>query len=408
MKWLFVTREFPWPLTGGGWLRTYNLAKALRVQGEQVSLLSYRGPHEGSEKYVEAGVTLIDGPAGTSPTQGPSRSFLAPFVYDDRLADRVVQNAPEFDVIVLVGIATLHYSPEAQPAGCVVADIIDDPLLEEYRRLWRDLRPRHFARRLKFLAGERFYERAFVNRVDLATFVSRQDADSFIRRHPGVHVAFLPGGVDMTHFARNSTTVNASDPPSITFVGSMGHFPNQDAAIYLIRSIAPHLWKTHPSVRFDVVGCNPPEAVCRLAGPNVHVTGYVDDVRRVLWDTTVVMAPMRIGTGVKNKILEAWAAGTPVVTTPLACQGITARNEENLLIAGSPEGLAHAAVRLIQDGRLRAKIAAGGLETVRRHHDWSVIASQLYQQVARLVLGEGTNEHICAERQEFQMQETLE
>lgn len=385
MKWLFVTTKFPWPLTVGAWLRTCNMTAALRRYGEEVSLLSYEPDPEGADRYSEAGIKLLDGPTGVSPTKGPGRSLLAPYVYDKPLAAYIARHAAHYDLVVLMGIAALQYSYEASAANHVIADIADDPVLEESRKLWRDLRPMNWARRIRFLVGQRLYEKNCLGPVDLVTFVSEEDRQDFARRHADLRTALVPGGVDTAYFERPEN--EPSRPPSqptLTFVGSMCHPPNQDAACYLINEIAPVVWKTHPHVRFRIAGHAPPPKVRALAGPKVEVTGYVDDIRPLLWQTTAVIAPMRIGTGVKNKILEAWAAGAAVAASPLACQGISAENERNILTGGSSQELARCAVRLIDDDSLRARIADHAHMTVRQHHGWSVVARGLRDEALQL------------------------
>ena len=96
----------------------------------------------------------------------------------------------------------------------------------------------------------------------------------------------------------------------------------------------------------------------------------------------VVLLPMTSGTGIKNKLLEAWASGVAVVATPLACQGIPATDGENLLLGSDPAELAAAALRLLQDPELRTAIAAEGRRVVEARQTWRMMADGLRGAVA--------------------------
>ena len=284
--------------------------------------------------------------------------------YDHRLADAIAQHASQFDVVVFAAPALLHYAKEASAAGCLVVDYCDDPVRTRVSMLssasglldW-SLR----ALRLVRLPLVRRFEARFLDTVELVTFVSDEDRASFARRHPRQLVAVAPNGVDVGYF--QSDPADRRDPdarPTITFSGIMRHPPNEDAARTLVREIAPRIWETLPDARIVIVGAEPSAKVLALAGPRVEVTGWVEDIRPHLWRSDVVLLPMTSGTGIKNKLLEAWASGVAVVATPLACQGIPATDGENLLLGSDPAELAAAALRLLQDPELRTAIAAEG------------------------------------------------
>lgn len=378
MKWLFVTIRFPWPLTHGTWLRVYHLTAALAREEHQVALLTYPGPAEAQRAYTQAGVTLLAGPKGVPPYRGRARSRLAPYVFDPALAKHLAERAGDYDVVVLAHLNALQYAQEAAAAKHLIADIVDDPILEWSRKLWRTYSPLGWLENFRFRIGVRRYEKAFIERVDLACFVSEQDAESFGRRHGGVRTVAVPNGVSAAHFANPHPDNGRGDAqPTVLFLGNMSHVPNEDAALYLAREIAPRVWQTMPRARFVIAGCEPRQAVRDLAGPNIDVTGWVDDLRPTLWDATVVILPMRIGTGIKNKLLEAWAAEKPVIATPLACQGVPAKHQENIFLADTRNALADATVNLINDKPLRKRLARHGKQTIEESLTWPIAADRL-------------------------------
>jgi len=382
MNWLFVTTCFPWPLTHGTWLRVYHLTSTIHKQGDHVALLTYHGDQAAEQKYTQAGITLVNGLTGGGKPRGKSRSLLAPYVYDPNLARSVANRAGDHDIVVLAHLNCLQYSPEADGAERVVADIVDDPILEWQRRLRHETNPIRLFENIKFQAGVRVYEKAFIDPVDLVTFVSEQDTRSFARRNTGKRVAAMPNGVDIDYFANpNPGNTGPHTAGSILFMGNMSHMPNEDAALFLIRQIAPRVWKQRPEAQFVIAGCEPAKPVRDLAGPRVRVTGWVDDLRPMLWNATAVVLPMRIGTGIKNKLLEAWAAGIPVIATPLACQGVPAEHEKNILLAKSPKELADTTIRLINDRQLARQLARHGRETVNDMFTWQIAAQRFREGV---------------------------
>ncbi len=132
------------------------------------------------------------------------------------------------------------------------------------------------------------------------------------------------------------------------------------------------------------MGAEPTAEVLALAGPRVEVTGRVEDIRPYIWNSDVVLLPMTSGTGIKNKLLEAWACGVAVVATPLACQGIPAVDGENLLLGSDPGKLATAALRLLQDSELQSAIAAEGRRAVEVQQTWPMMADRLRAAVAAI------------------------
>jgi glycosyltransferase involved in cell wall biosynthesis len=136
----------------------------------------------------------------------------------------------------------------------------------------------------------------------------------------------------------------------------MSHLPNEDAAECLVREIGPHLWQECPDARIQLVGADPGDKVRSLASDRVEVTGRVPDIRPYLWDATVVAVPMRIGTGIKNKLLEAWAAGAPVVTTSMACQGVSAKAGENILVGDGAQSFCREVLSVVRQERLEDEL----------------------------------------------------
>ena len=154
---------------------------------------------------------------------------------------------------------------------------------------------------------------------------------------------------------------------------------------YLIAEIMPRVWRTRPAARLYIVGKDPPPAIKQLArNPLVTVTGTVDDIRPFLWRATVSVVPLLYGAGIQNKILEAMATGTPVVTTYQALSALQAGAGTDLFVADDPDGFSQKVLQLLADRDLQQKTGDAGVTYVRTFHSWASIASQLvniYQRI---------------------------
>jgi len=171
----------------------------------------------------------------------------------------------------------------------------------------------------------------------------------------------------------------------ILFIGNFKWLPNRDAAFFLVREIWPKITQALPQVKLMIVGRNPtPEIVSlgRLKG--VKVEGNVSDIRRVLAQAGVLLAPIRNGRGTKYKVLEAMASGLPVVTTRLGIEGIEAEN--SVLVAESAQGLAEETIAILKNQQLAEKKAAAAKQIVYKKYNWETISNRLnlvYQQLGR-------------------------
>lgn len=198
------------------------------------------------------------------------------------------------------------------------------------------------------------FEREVAARADVSLFVSEAEAALFRARSglAGADVRALQNGVDLDYYDPEAPVARPDGKgPLIVFTGQMDYAPNIDAVRWFAGEVMPLL----PEARFAIVGRKPDEAVRRLAGPRVVVTGAVPDVRAWLAAADVVAAPLRIARGIQNKVLEAMAMARPVVASPAAFEGIEAEPGRHLIVADGAEAQAEAIAGLLADpARARA------------------------------------------------------
>ena len=196
-------------------------------------------------------------------------------------------------------------------------------------------------------------------------------------------ISVLPNGVDLEYF--HPSAEFQRDPETIIFSGKMSYHANISMAKYLVEEIMPRIWKFRPAARLYIVGKDPAPAIKKMTrNPLITVTGTVDDIRPFLWRATVSVVPLLYGAGIQNKILEAMATGTPVVTTCQALSALQAQPGKDLFVSDDPDGFSQAILQLIENRDLQQKTADAGVIYIRTFHSWASIVSQLvdiYQQI---------------------------
>ena len=202
-------------------------------------------------------------------------------------------------------------------------------------------------------------------------------------------ISILPNGVDLDYF--HPRVEFERDPETIIFSGKMSYHANISMAKYLVEEIMPRIWKFRPATRLNIVGKDPAPAIQKMTrNPLITVTGTVDDIRPFLWRATVSVVPLLYGAGIQNKILEAMATGTPVVTTRQALSALQAKPGIDLFVSDDPDGFSQAVLKLIANRELQQTTGAAGVGYVRTFHRWASVASQLvaiYQQIVDSKIG---------------------
>ena len=209
---------------------------------------------------------------------------------------------------------------------------------------------------------------------DALTIISAADRDAIPHRQGG-DIRIVRNGVDFDYFSPQALCHPGTLPPAkdidIVFCGNMQYKPNVDAATFLVNEIMPLVWQRHPEATVVLAGATPKKAVRRLAGPRVTVTGSVPDIRPYYSRARIFVAPMRIGSGLQNKLLEAMSMGTPCITTSLANLALGALHGQHLLIGDTAPQLADAILSLLDDQALRQRLADQANLFVHENFSWA-------------------------------------
>lgn len=201
----------------------------------------------------------------------------------------------------------------------------------------------------------------------------------------------ITNGVDMEYFAPDSTLPDAD---KIVFTGVMGYVPNEDAALHFVEDIFPLVRAKRPEVQFWIVGSEPSEkvkALTRISG--VHVTGKVDDVRPYVRSATVFVCPLRVGSGVKNKILAAMAMQKATVATTMSIDGLDLADNREVLLADEPQAFAEKVVRLLTDQKAAQQLGVNGLARVQGQYSWDAMGKALETAVQSVMASRNGRAH---------------
>lgn len=188
-------------------------------------------------------------------------------------------------------------------------------------------------------------------------------------------VAIIQNGVDLEFFKPEFTTPR--EPATLVLTGKMSYHANIAMALHLVQEIMPKVWAVQEDVRVNIVGKDPPAVIQALANSKINITGTVPDLRPYLQKATLAVAPITYGAGIQNKILEAMACGTPVVTTQKAVTGLRVTPDKDIVVAQDADSFASAILRLLNNPSLQQNIGKAGRQYVETYHHWGEVASQL-------------------------------
>lgn len=266
-----------------------------------------------------------------------------------------------------------------------------------------DCTPKRFLVKLEEKRVRR-YEVGIMKAFDWGTVVAHFDKDYLLKQDNSLNLSVIPMGVDLRYFQphfgmgidRSALTPGLgidtkysvgkvsglqtppTSEPCLLFTGTMNYFPNSDAAIYFCREIFPRIREHHPKATFYIVGNHPTDQVRRLAAKDsVIITGYVPDVRPYFNNASVFVAPLRAGSGIQTKNLEAMAMGVPIVTSSIGAMGLEADIGKELFVADTPEAFAEHVIHLLNNKSLREKLAQTARKRVETSYSWQAVGARL-------------------------------
>lgn len=319
-------------------------------------------------------IDLLRGMVGPTPIS--VLNFTAPQVM---AVIEGIMRENHFDSMQVEGVHLLAYARRIRqlaPGVPLVCDWhnIESEIQHRYAQTSKNPARRLYARRTAGLL--RGAEREYLQLGDAHTVCSERERQVLLAEAPDAYVSVIPNGVDTAFFAAGA----ADEGPrqDVVFVGSMDYHANIDAVTYFAKTAWPALRERRPEWRFVIVGSRPAPEVMGLANEaGIVVTGTVEDVRPYYRKAALVVVPLRVGSGTRLKVLEAMAAGVPVISTRLGAEGLAVTHGKDILIAETPAEMADAAASLQPSNQRWNELAANGLRLVQTQYEWSVIGKKL-------------------------------
>jgi GT2 family glycosyltransferase/SAM-dependent methyltransferase len=349
---LVVDHRVPCPDHDAGSLRMWHMLESLVDLGCRVTLMpdNLAGPQPYTRDLQEIGVEVLYGTIDIHAeidSMGEDLQLV--------LLSRPVIAPRYLDMI-----------REYAPGALVVYDTVDLHFVREERRAALG------DGRTAKAATMRELELGIVRACDVTITATEVDA--------GVVSSYVPDAVVVVVPTANALAQTVARPgprSGVLFVGSFEHPPNADAVIALVRTVMPLVWGELGPVPVTIVGARPPVEVLELAGPDVEITGWVQDLTPLYDGARVMVAPLRYGAGMKGKVTQSLAAGLPVVTTPIGAEGLGAVDGDDMMIAEDPAQLAERIVRVVGDDELWSRLSEAGQDLAARVASPAVIRRRL-------------------------------
>lgn len=390
---LFLSQTLPYPPHGGVQIRTFHTLRNLAKRFDVTALCFYRWKPGRLEPDVEGAIRALGEFADVRAFPIPqehgrvrllldhARSVLTGRVYTVSTyrsavfvqAVREAQQEVHFDIAHLDSLDLSGYLPllGELPTVCVHHDA--QSLLLRRRAHHQGSWPKsaYFRYQARLMEKE---ERVVCTNVDLNVTVSETDSEVLRQVAPRGNFRVVPNGVDIGFFQPR-----VAEESGIIFVGGTTWYPNKDALDFYRSSVLPEIRKRLPKVRTTWVGRASEEEVHSYSSAphGLDLTGYVDDVRPFIAAAACYVVPIRIGGGTRIKILDAWAMGKAVVSTSIGCEGLNARDGENILIADTPTEMVDRIQSVIENPELRHRLGANGRRTVEEDYSWDAIGNRM-------------------------------
>ncbi len=394
MRILMLSATFPYPPTlGGTQVRTFYLLKYLQ-QRHQVTLLTQADSQISQEHrdqlqslipemivFARPTVDQRSGPVAKLGRLAQSWRKLTPInvlvSYSTAMQAWIDAHWTEFDVITCEHSVNEVYVRSGWPAvanihSSVYGSCRNQLASQTSKNPWRD--------RLN-LPLLYHYERRYSQKFKALVVTTEVDQQQLRHFNPDIPIEVVTNGVDLAKFPLRSKEPAGQQ---LIFTGAMDYDPNIDAAQFLCREILPPLRRNYPGVTVAIVGDRPAPAVQALAEiPGVIVTGRVPSMVDYLHRATVCVLPLRTGFGIKNKALEALAAGVPVVGSDRALEGLPVDGDHvplRALRANHTEAYLSAITRLLEQPDLRQTLSTQGRSLVAREYTWEIVGAK-YERV---------------------------
>jgi polysaccharide biosynthesis protein PslH len=369
---LFVATNLPVPANSGQAIRSLSIIRALAESGHELNFVSFagRGQAEAPEllssycreiDLLEREITNMSQRADYL-KRGVCLLLFKPYSLE-RFRCEAMQatiqrqlSAKRFDLIVCDGLYALVNVPQTKVPIALNCHNVEYVIFKRYSQVEKNFFKKCYAILETHLMRDA--ERRSCHRSAIAMACSNDDRDVLHQLLADLPIIVVPNAVDTDSYPPDESLSSGNSSPILLFQGAMDWYPNRDAVEFFIRTVLPLVRAECPTVRFIVAGRNPPVRFVQEFGAyaGVEFTGTVPDMRPYLSAATVVVVPLRLGSGTRIKILEACAAGKPVVSTSVGAEGLDLQAGREIILADDPAQFSRSVVTLLRDPVRRSAI----------------------------------------------------
>jgi len=392
MKILMLTPYLPYPLWSGGQIRTYNLLKNLAKKHE-ITLFSFiRDEIEiryKSEllKFCKRVETFKRRPAWSLKNILLSAFTPFPFlvsIYYSRTLQRAIASELQDNHYDLIHAETFYVMPNI-PKSSVPVLLVEQTI--EF------LVYQHFVERIFLpirlllsldVAKIKYWEKYYWKKAQKVVAMSSADKYVMQREVKELDVDIVPNGVNTQEFFKIEKKKSKGNV--ILFVGNFKWLQNKEAVEFLVEKVFPKIQKRIAEAKLWIVGRYPSIRIKNYQSESIKISQDIEDIKDAYAESDVLLAPIFGPGGTRYKILEAMAAGLPVVTTSTGIEGLGAKNDEDILVRDDPDSLANATVEILTKRELSEKLTASGKKLIATHYDWKKISEKLdvlYEEVGK-------------------------
>jgi len=375
-KILIISPYFPFPARDGGKVRLYNLIKHLSQKNE-VYLLAYIEPNadkncvELAKEFCTDVFPVLREEDKRIIKDDIPRSVS--FFYTQAMINELqkVLDVVKPDVVQLDFLIMTQYVKHIKNVPVFYTE--HDMGLLDFNQSFHD---RDLNDTERFFEWKKLisYEKHILDYFCSVMVLTDRDKTLIENLNNNVKATIIPTGVDTEFYKPN---ICSDEEKNLIFVGHYRHFPNADAIIYFVKNIYPKIIQKIPNIKLYIVGSGVTKSVENLQTENIIITGEVEDIRKYLRQPNIFVAPVRLGGGIKGKVLEAMAMGVPVVATKEAVSGIDYANNNFALVSDDIDIFADNVVKLLKDESLYKELSVNSRKIVEEYYNWKNIADKL-------------------------------
>tara|TARA_Y100000768_G_scaffold370511_1_gene336391 strand:+ start:237 stop:1412 length:1176 start_codon:yes stop_codon:yes gene_type:complete len=378
---IYLTSRFPYPINKGDKLRSYYQIKELS-KSHEIHLISLSEKNI-SEKYIQSlnkyckSITIykmifFKRIYNLFKTFFNNKPFQVNYFYhysiQKRLNSKIAEIKPDYIFCQLIRTAmyvknnhttakVLDYMDslsKGMERRIKISNIFMKPfVIMEFQRL----------KRFENLAFEFFNKHIIISENDRKEIAHNKKDE----------IEIIGNGIDTNYFQKIETEIKYE----LIFIGNLSYLPNIEAANFISKEILPKLLEKLPNIKILIAGSNPSNRVIKLANKNIEVQGWVEDIRKSYSSGKIFFAPMTIGSGLQNKLLEAMSIGIPCITSELSNRSLKALDKKNILIGNSVNEYINQIISLLNDEKKRKIIGESGRKYVIENYNWKTANSKL-------------------------------